>query len=369
MNLKRSSKLHSNGVNMTTYILRVNLDINATEKYGSSVRFKSAFESIKKLSSGQNTLVIISHRGRPEGFDKNLSLKRMHKLLQKKLGKSIKFFGHFGFRKIKAEIGKSAPGSVFMLENIRFLPGEIRNDSGLAKQLASLGDVFVNDDFATAHRENASNVGIAKYIKHQIGPNLKRELDLLIKAINRPKHPFVLIVGDTKISDKMGVIKHLERKCDFILLGGGPANTVIKAAGWDIDDSIYESNMMAAAKKMTTNDKIVIPEDLEGENGSIFDIGPETIKKFSGIIRNAKTIIWGGPMGFFEKKGFEKGSYAIARAIASSNAFSIVGGGETTEIITALKLEKKISLLSTGGGAMLDFLAGKKLPALQALKK
>ncbi|OGY59150.1 MAG: phosphoglycerate kinase [Candidatus Colwellbacteria bacterium RIFCSPLOWO2_01_FULL_48_10] len=126
---------------------------------------------------------------------------------------------------------------------------------------------------------------------------------------------------------------------------------------------------MAAAKKMTTNDKIVIPEDLEGENGSIFDIGPETIKKFSGIIRNAKTIIWGGPMGFFEKKGFEKGSYAIARAIASSNAFSIVGGGETTEIITALKLEKKISLLSTGGGAMLDFLAGKKLPALQALKK
>ena len=134
-------------------------------------------ESIKKLSSGQNRLVIISHRGRPEGFDKNLSLKRMHKLLQKKLGKSIKFFGHFGFRKIKAEIGKSAPGSVFMLENIRFLPGEIRNDSGLAKQLASLGDVFVNDDFATAHRENASNVGIAKYIKHQIGPNLKRELD------------------------------------------------------------------------------------------------------------------------------------------------------------------------------------------------
>lgn len=350
-----------------TYLIRVNLDIKEAKNEAKSVRFKSALKSISSVSNKRDKVVILSHRGRPDGIDRDLSLRPAKKMLEKALNKKITFVEYFNFPAIKQKISESPPGSIFMLENIRFLDGETKNSLPLAKSLASLGDVFINDDFATAHRKHASNVGITKYIKNMPGDILKKEVKLLNKVMSNPKHPFVLIIGGAKIKDKMEVIKHLSSNVDKILLGGGPANTVLKAIGGKIGSSIYELDMLEEGRSLAKNPKLEMPEDFRVDGDKILDIGLETTKKYKEIIKNAGTVIWGGPMGAYETKGFNKGSYGVARAIADSDAFTIVGGGETTEIITRLKLEDKIGLLSTGGGAMLEFLSGKKLPALQAV--
>ncbi len=352
-----------------TYLFGTNLDIKDAKDESKSLRFLTAVNGIKKFASSKNKVVILSHEGRPEGRDLKFSLKRFAKLFEKKLKKRVVFVDNKDLPRAAEIIRLGRPGSIFLLENTRFLKGESENDAGLAKTIASLGNVYINDDFATAHRENASNVGVTKFIPSRMGPNFKREVAHLTRAMQSPKSPFLLILGGAKMADKMGVIKNLISKIDYILVGGGVANTFLKASGVDIGGSLFEAEMIEEAKKLSVNEKIVTPVDYAKNNeGRILDIGPRTAKLYADRILKAGTVIWGGPMGYIEDKKFAEGSKTIARAIAKSRALSIVGGGETAQIITELKLNSRIDLVSTGGGAMLDFLAGEKMPAIEALR-
>lgn len=351
------------------YLLSANLDIKNEKDEIHSLRFQTAVKAIKKLLGRNNKVVVLSHHGRPKGFEKKLSLKPLEKLFERELKRDVIFFKDFNFNKMRVTIKEAKPGTIFLLENLRFLDGETKNSLKLGKELASLGDVFVNDDFATAHRKNASNFAITKFIKSKMGDTLKSEVVNLGKAIKKPKHPFVLIIGGAKMADKMGVINNLLPKIDHLLLGGGPANTFLRAAGFEIENSIYEPEMLHASKRLLKNKKIVMPIDWVKENSRILDIGKDTVKLFSTIISKAKLIIWSGPMGFFEDEKFTKGSDDIARAVVKSRGFCIIGGGDTTRVIDKLKISKNIGFVSTGGGAMLDFLAGKRMPAILALNK
>ncbi len=357
---------------MDTYLIRINLDIEEKNKE-KSLRFLKSAATIENLSKKTNKVIILSHMGRPEGFDSKLSLKPFKSLFEKKLKKKVIFLPEFEFKEIKENISKAKGGAVFLLENLRFLPGERKNNPGLAKTLASLGTKYVNDDFATSHRGNASNVGIAKFLKIKPSPAFTKEVAILSKIASHPKKPFVLIIGGAKASDKIDVIKKMLPQVNHILLGGGPANTFLKASGINIGKSLFEAHELDIAKELLKNPKIVIPQDSSKTDNQILDIGPKTIKIYSDIIKSAATVVWGGPMGLFEKKEFSKGTKAIWQAILRNRrAKVVVGGGETIaslKLITSnLKLKNKNFFLSTGGGAMLEFFSGKKLPALVVLK-
>ena len=351
-----------------TYLFATNLDIKYDKDESTSLRFVTSIKGVKSLINGRNKVVIISHRGRPKRKNKELSLKPFQKLFESELGGKITFLDNSNLDRAKKIIKESPNGSVFLLENTRFLKGEKENDSYLSKKLASLGDIFINDDFATAHRKSASNVGISKFIPSRMGPNFKKEVYSLTKVMKTPGHPFVIILGGAKMEDKMGVIRNLMPKTDYILLGGGVANTYLKASGANIGNSLYDKNMLNIARKLSRSKKIVMPIDYKRDGDRILDIGEKTIRTYSNIIKRAKTVIWGGPMGYYENKRFAKGSYGVAKAIAKTRAFSVVGGGETTVIINRLKLNNKINLVSTGGGAMLGFLSGARMPAIEVLK-
>lgn len=345
-------------------VVRLNLDIDAGE-LSSSLRLKRAAESLRSLSPKFGRVVILSHRGRPEGFDKSLSLKPIISELSAKSRRKIVFLDGNPERHIEKIIAKKG---IFALENTRFLPGENKNSASLAGVFASFGDVFINDDFATAHRTQASNVGIAEYLTSLEGPIMRMELNALKKVMGHPGRPFTLIVGGGKMSSKLPVIKNLLPKADHVLLGGGAGNTALKAAGYDVGKSIFENSLISETKKLISNPKVLYPADFRVSGKSILDIGPNTISAFSDIVSSSKTVVWAGPLGMFERKAFSRGTEAIARAIAKSDCFSVAGGGETTSAIISYGLENKFSFLSTGGGAMLEFLAGKKLPALEALR-
>lgn len=345
-------------------VLRLNLDVEASEKSG-SLRLKRAADSLNKLAPKFKRIVILSHRGRPNGTDHKLSLKSIIKNLSKISNLPITFLAHDPSVYTTDLLNKKG---IFALENTRFLSGENENDLSLARLFASFGNIFINDDFATAHRSQSSNVGITRFIKSVPGPIMKDEIKALSKIIMRPNKPFTIIIGGAKISTKLPIIKKLIPKADYILLGGGPGNTALKAAGYDIEESIFEEDLISETKKIITNKKVLYPLDFRVLDKQILDIGPNTESTFIDIINSSKTIIWAGPMGLFEKKAFSKGTTSIAKAIVQNKCFSIAGGGETTSAIFSLGLENKFSYLSTGGGAMLEFLAGKKMPAIQALK-
>ncbi len=352
---------------MATYLLRVNLDIEDKSPI-ESLRLQSAVNTIRLLLKKGNRVVILSHFGRPRGLDPKLSLKRFHKILEKKLGERIVFFKNFNFKKMRAEIMKDSKTRLFMLENLRFVPGEEKNSPVFAKRLASLGNRYMNDDFATSHRKEASLVAITRFLPSAPGPTLLKEVTNLHKAMVKPHKPLTLVIGGAKMKDKIGVIHNPLSRADYVLLGGGAANTFLKAGGADIGSSLFDPGMLREARKLLVNKKIVLPLDICWGGTKILDIGPRTVSKYREVIKASRTIIWGGPMGYFENKRFARGSYEIARAIAASRAFSVVGGAETGEIIAHLKLQHKVNLLSTGGGAMLAYLAGEELPGLKALK-
>jgi phosphoglycerate kinase len=357
---------------MRTYLVRINLDVEKKENFLDSPRIKSAVASIKHYSRVGNKIVLLSHRGRPKGFDRKLSLESFVAALEKLTGKKIVFLPHFDFKRLKKTIALAPAGSVFLLENLRFLLGETQNSRVLAKNLASLGTNYVNDDFASSHRENASLVEITRFLPSEAGPNLKREIINLSKIIQKPKRPLVVILGGAKAADKLPVIKNLLSKADYILTGGAVANTFLKAEGTEIGNSLFESKMLDLAKRMIRpslgKTKIILPQDTKKRKGVILDIGPKTIEYYAEIIAKAKTVVWAGPMGVFEKPGFERGSVKIAKAIVESRSFSVAGGGETSILIEKCGLTDRIDFVSNGGGVMLYFLAGKKLPAIDALK-
>jgi phosphoglycerate kinase len=273
------------------------------------------------------------------------------------------------------------PGKVVMLENCRVNKGEKKDDEALARKIAALCDVYVNDAFGTAHRAEATTHGVARFAKVACaGPLMEAELDALEKALANPKRPFIAIVGGSKVSTKLSVLGALAKKVDSLIVGGGIANTFLLAAGKPIGRSLAEPDLAGEAKRIMKKTKVPLPSDVVVENGktksveavakddAILDIGPETAKAFAASLKNAGTIVWNGPVGVFEKEPFSKGTQALARAVASSDAFSIAGGGDTVAAINKFKVDKRIDYISTAGGAFLEFLEGKKLPAVAALE-
>jgi phosphoglycerate kinase len=347
-------------------LLRINLDVEPRE-FKHSLRLKLAAKDIRNLLHKYDKVVILSHRGRPEKSNKRFSLMPSKKYLESGLKQNIVFFDAFDFQKIRQKI-ESSPEKIFMLENLRFLKGEFENSSSLAKNLASLGNIFINDDFASSHRKNASISAITKFIKSEAGNILKSETKHLDAIRDNPKKPIIFIVGGAKISDKLGVIEKFIDETEYVLTGGGAANTFLKAADIPINGSLFEKKMIPRAKKLLKSGKIIIPTDYRKQKGNILDIGPKTTKIYNNLIKIGRTIVWAGPLGYIEKPAFAKGSAAILKAIEKSHAKTVIGGGETTSFALKHGFKKTVCFLSTGGGAMLQYLAGEEMPGIESLK-
>jgi phosphoglycerate kinase len=343
----------------------VRLDFNTEDEW----RMEATIPTVKLLLKRADKVVVISHRGRPEGWDKKLSLKKDAKALQGFLKRPVIFMPHLDLAKIRAEIAAAPRGSIFLLENLRFDEGEAKNDPAFAKELAFLADYYVNEAFPVSHRVAASVVAITKYLPSYAGLMFEAEIAHLRKAVH-PKHPLVVITGGAKAHDKIGVLKFFRKKADRFLIGGASANTLLHLSGTDVGKSKIDEDPadQKRLKEVLAYKNITLPVDWIMSKDRILDIGPKTAALFASHIKRARTIIWSGPLGYIEKKRFSEGSLSVARAIAKNRkAFSVTGGGETVMFLKAHKLDKKFSFISTGGGAMVDFLADEKLPGIDAL--
>ncbi len=365
------SKIAKQDLSREICILRVDFNV---ENWQDSLRIQASIPTIKCLLDRRARVIILSHRGRHKEADNiapdpSLTLSACIPVLSRELSTAINFLEGFDFPDMREKISRALPGSVFLLENLRFHKGEEKNDAKFARELASLGTLYVNDAFAVSHRKNASIVGITKYMPSYAGLLFEKEVAVLSEIMRAKKHPLVVILGGGKTDDKLGVLKNLWRVADFFLLGGGPGNTALKAGGVNVGDSVHDARLAKTMKKTLIDKKVIVPVDWIFEENKILDIGLETIENFKKYIGRARMIIWNGPLGLFEDAKYAVGSNAVAEAIAQSRAFSVIGGGETTQLVLSLHLQNKFSHLSTGGGAMLEFLAGKKLPGIIALNK
>lgn len=359
-------------------------------------RITSSLPTIKKIISEGGKAILMSHLGRPKGkVNLKYSLKPAAERLSKLLGKEVILSPNCIGEEVKSLVNKMNSGGVLMLENLRFHEEEEKNDEAFAKKLSELGDVYVNDAFGSAHRAHASTEGVTKFIKTcASGYLMQKELDYLGTAIANPQRPFAAVLGGAKISGKIDVISNLLGKVDKLLIGGGMAFTFLKAQGKEIGKSLLEVEKIVLAKEVlekakNSNVKFLLPVDFivadefKNESPSMvvkadaipsdkmgLDIGPETIKLFKQELENSKTIVWNGPMGVFEMDNFAKGTFAIAQVLAdvtSKNAVTIIGGGDSAAAISKAGLDNKVSHVSTGGGASLEFLEGKVLPGVDAL--
>jgi len=355
----------------------------------SDARIRAALPTIKAALGANAAVMLVSHLGRPtEGEpDEKFSLQPVAHRLSELLGRDVPLVKDW-IDGVQVEAG-----DVVILENVRFLAGEKSCDEGLAQKMAALCDIFVMDAFGTAHRAQASTYGVAEHAPIACaGPLLVAELDALAKALDNPARPFVAIVGGSKVSTKLTVLDSLAKVVDCLIVGGGIANTFIAAAGHDVGKSLYEADMLDVARELAANrsaraeipvptDVVVADEfsadatattkniDAVASNELILDIGPETAGRFAKILAGAGTIIWNGPVGVFEFDSFGAGTKALAEAIAASDAFSVAGGGDTLAAIDKYGVADRISYISTGGGAFLEFVEGKKLPAVAILEK
>lgn len=371
----------------------VRVDFNVPINEGvitDDTRIKAALPTIQFLLQQHAAVILCSHLGRPKGEPKpEFSLRPVAGRLSELLKLTVAFANDCIGPEARKMAGNLKPGEVLLLENTRFYPGETKNNPDFAKELASLADVFVNDAFGTAHRAHASNVGVANYLPAFAGFLLEKEIKYLGNAIANPKRPFVAILGGAKVSDKIGVIRHLLSQADHILIGGGMANTFLRAQGIEMGDSLVESESIDVASKILAEagDKLHLPIDLvigdefaDTANSNIIDvgpvphgwrvmdIGPKSVQAFSELIKEAQTVVWNGPMGVFEFPNFAKGTFGIAKAVAESDADSIIGGGDSVAAIQQSGLADKITHISTGGGASLKMLEGNMLPALSVLQ-
>lgn len=358
-------------------------------KIADDTRIRAALATIKYLLDGDAGVILMSHLGRPGGVvDKEYSLAPVADYLMEMLKSKVTFVPDCIGKEAEAFAAELQPGEVLLLENTRFHPGEKKNDPEMAEKLATLGDLFVNDAFGTAHRSHASNVGVAKFLPAAAGFLLVKEIKYLDKTIKNPEKPFVALLGGAKISGKIGVIENLLKRVDQILIGGGMANTFFKAKGFQLGDSLVENDVLNTAKALLTKagEKIILPTDIviadefsadarkqiikTGDvpaGWQILDIGPQTIDMFRAYLADAGTIVWNGPMGVFEFPAFAEGTFSIARAVANSKAVSIIGGGDSASAVNKAGLTDQITHVSTGGGASLQMLEGKDLPGLDAL--
>jgi phosphoglycerate kinase len=371
----------------------VRVDFNVPLKNGvitDDARIRAALPTIEYLLDHGASVVLMSHLGRPKGEpDPEFSLEVVADHLATLVDGPVKFCPETIGEEAEEMADELEPGEILVLENTRFDPREKKNDPRMAEALSAMGDVFVNDAFGSAHRAHASTTGIAAYLPAVAGFLMEKELEYLGGALEDPRKPFVAILGGAKISDKIGVIEQLLSKVDTILIGGGMANTFLAAQGYDMGKSLVEAESLEFAKKMMAKggDVIQIPVDLrvatefaaDAENKIVsvdevpsdwmaLDIGPATIAHFSNRLAGAKTVVWNGPMGVFEFPVFAQGTVAIAEILAGlSDATTIIGGGDSAAAVRQAGLQGKISHVSTGGGASLEFLEGKELPGVAAL--
>lgn len=357
-------------------LVRVDLNIEKGQEKD-SLKLKVLKPTVDFLTSRGAKVLLLSHRGRPIKPDSSQSLRPLAVFLNKTIfvKKPIHFISDFNFQNIKKQLRLAKPKIVFLLENLRFLPGEQENSANLAKKLASLGDFYVNDAFAVNHRANASISGITKFIKPFAGIQLEKEIKNLNGLMKKAKKPLVLILGGGKPGDKIGFLKAFIKKADYFLLGGGIANTFLAAQKLPVGQSLFDSKRQTLnfirknfIENRNNRRKIIMPLDYIIQNKQILDIGQKTIDLYSRYIKIARTILWNGPLGLTEKPQFEGGTKLVAQAISKSKSFSIIGGGETTDFIIKIGLDKKINFLSTGGGAMLEYLSGKPMPGIDAMK-
>ena len=358
--------LRTANIKLLKGVALLRLDLNTEGSW----RLEAALPTVQFLLHVADRILIVSHKGRPKSFEKNLSLAPQAKMLERFLRHRVVFISHFRFGEIGKIIKSSPRGSVFLLENLRFMKGEEANDSAFARNLASLGDYYVNEAFAVSNRANASVVAITRFLRSYAGLGLEKEIENLSLVMTSPKQPLVVVLGGAKAGDKLGILKFFRKRAKWLLLGGGPANTLLAIKGVNIKDSIAERKHLSDFKPLLSYRNLIIPVDFVFSVRKILDVGPKTAKMFKDKIAKARTIIWNGPLGLIEKPKFVEGTLTVVRAIVKNrHAFSLTGGGETVTFLKKYKLDKKFSFVSTGGGAMLEFLAGKKLPGIEALKR
>jgi phosphoglycerate kinase len=352
-------------------------------------RIKASLPTIKYVLEQGASLILMSHLGRPKGGpDPEFSLTPASEVLAGHLGKSVQMAPDC----IGPEVEKMAkalkPGDVLMLENTRFHPEEEKNDLELAKKMAALAEIYVNDAFGSAHRAHSSTEGIARFLPAVSGFLMEQELEYLGRAVSDPERPYVAILGGAKISDKILVVETLLKKCDKLIIGGGMANTFLAAKSFNMQDSLVEATSIETAKTIMAKagDKLILPVDaviadkFEAEAASqvvdadkipagwrMMDIGPKSIALFKSALQGAKLIVWNGPMGVFEMPKFAEGTFAIAKLLAESDATTVIGGGDSASAVKKAGVAKQMTHVSTGGGASLEFLEGKELPGVAAL--
>jgi len=370
----------------------VRVDFNVPLENGKvtdDTRIVASLPTIKYLVEQGAKVILCSHLGRPKGKDENLSLRPVAARLQQLLGKPVTFVSDCIGESVQRVVNGMNAGDVVLLENVRFYPEEEKNDPEFAKKLAAFGDVYVNDAFGTAHRAHASTEGVTKYLPGYAGFLMEKELNYLGQALANPAKPFVAILGGAKVSDKIQVIENLLPKVDSLLIGGGMANTFLAAKGLNLGQSLVEADKLDVAKSLIAKGgtKIVLPVDAVvadkfaadaqskivavdqiPSDWRMLDVGPKTIDAFEKILGSAKTVVWNGPLGVFEMPAFAKGTVEIAKRLASSGATTIIGGGDSAAAVEQAGVADKMTHISTGGGASLEFLEGRVLPGVAALQ-
>jgi phosphoglycerate kinase len=374
-------------------LARVDFNVPLDEKSGNITddsRIKATVPTIDYLLDHDARLILCSHMGRPKGHVvPGLSLKAVAERLARILRQPVDFVPDCIGPEVKAAVDQMKNGDILVLENLRFHPEEEENDPAFTRALAELGDIYVDDAFGTAHRSHASIVGVAKYLPSVAGLLLEKEINSLGKVLLDPVRPFGLLLGGAKVSDKVALIENILPRVDFIIIGGGMAATFLKAKGYEVGLSLLDGNIEIASylieKAEKNSVKLYLPEDVvvagTGSDANwetvsikniapdkrIMDIGALTISRFTRVLERCKTVFWNGPMGVYEIAQFAEGTRSLARIISSINATTIIGGGSTAEIVTAMNLNGRMTFVSTGGGAALKFLSGKTLPGVEVL--